>query len=78
MTIVEAVVEILKLENKALTAKEITDRILDKSLYQFNSKNIVGMVRGAIHRRCKGYENKNSISPALFEKLENNAYKLID
>jgi len=77
MTIVEAVVEVLKLENKALTAQEITDLILEKELYQFNSKNITSMVRGAIHRRCKGYENKNSVSPALFEKLDNKAYKLI-
>jgi hypothetical protein len=77
MTIADAAIEILKSEKKALTAQEITSLILERQLCKFNTKDEVGMVRRAIHRRCKGYDRKDSISPALFEKLENQTYRLI-
>jgi hypothetical protein len=77
MTITDAVIDVLKSEKKPLTVQAITDLILSRSLYQFNTKDEVAMVRGAIHRRCKGYDRKDSISPALFERLENKTYQLI-
>jgi hypothetical protein len=78
MTIAEAAAEILKTAKKPLTAQEITKLILEKGLYTFNTKDEVGMVRRAIHRRCKGYDRKDSISPALFEKTDDKAYILIE
>jgi hypothetical protein len=65
-TIAEAVVEVLKAAKEPMTAAEITQVILDKGLYEFNTKDQVGMVRRAIVRRCEGYERRDSVSPKLF------------
>lgn len=77
-TIADAAIEVLKKEKKPLTAQEITQLILERDLYEFNTEDKVGMVRRAIHRRCKGYDRKDSISPAYFEKLDNKTYKAIE
>lgn len=77
MTIAEAAQEVLKSSNKSLSVQDIARLILEKDLYQFNTKDTVGMVRRAIHRRCKGYNRKDSITPALFEKLDDKTYQLI-
>jgi hypothetical protein len=75
-TIAEAVVEVLKAAKEPMTAAEITQVILDKGLYEFNTKDQVGMVRRAINRRCEGYERKDSVLPNQFEKLSNGNYRL--
>lgn len=75
-TIAEAAVEVLKASKESMTAAEITQVILDKGLYKFNTKDQVGMVRRAIARRCEGYQRKDSISPKLFEKEANGNFFL--
>ena len=67
-TIAQAAVEGLKGAKEPMTAAEITQVILDKGLYEFNTKDQVGMVRRAIARRCEGYQRKDSITPKLFKK----------
>ena len=75
-TIAEAAIEVLKEAKESMTAAEITQAILDKGLYQFNTKDQVGMVRRAIARRCEGYSRKDSVSPKQFEKLQNGNFRL--
>lgn len=73
-TIAEAAIEVLKEAKEPMTATEITQAILEKGLYQFNTKDQVGMVRRAIARRCEGYTRKDSVSPKLFKKAENGEF----
>lgn len=47
-TIAEIAVDILKAAKKPLTISEITQAILDKGLYTFNTQDPKGIVRGAI------------------------------
>jgi hypothetical protein len=47
-TIAEAAIEVLKEAKEPMTAAEITQTILDKSLYQFNTKDQAGVVCRAI------------------------------
>ena len=75
-TIAEAVVEVLKAAKEPMTAAEITQVILDKGLYEFNTKDQVGMVRRAISRRCEGYERKDSMPDKIFEKRPSSQYTL--
>ena len=56
MTIAEAVKEVLKAENKDLTCREITEKILEKELYQFHTNNPYSVVIEAIRRRCEGLD----------------------
>ena len=75
-TIAEAAVEVLKATKEPMTAAEITQVILDKGLYEFNTKDQVGMVRRAITRCCEGYERKDGILPKLFRKQEEKKFSL--
>ena len=75
-TIAEAAVEVLTAAKEPMTAAEITQVILDKRLYEFNTEDQVGMVRRAIARRCEGYERKDSITPAIFQKTSGTRYTL--
>jgi len=77
-TIAEAAIEVLKESKQPMTAAEITQAILDKGLYTFNTKDPRAMVRGAIERRAEGVERKNSTEVKLFRKLSNNTYQLKD
>lgn len=73
-TIAEAAVEVLKAAKEPMTAAEITQIILDKGLYEFNTQDKVGMVRRAITRRCEGYERKDFLMPTLFQKTSDNKF----
>ena len=75
-TIAEAAMEVLKEAKEPMTAQEITQAILDKGLYEFNTKDQVGMVRRAIARRCEGYARKDSMPDKVFEKRPSSKYTL--
>jgi hypothetical protein len=73
-TIAEAAIEALQAEKQPMTAAEITDAILKKGLYTFNTKDPKAMVRGAIERRAEGIDRKNSTQIKLFKKLPDGKY----
>jgi hypothetical protein len=73
-TIAEVAIEVLKEAKQPMTAAEITQVILDKELYSFNTKDPRSMVRGAIERRAEGVERKNSTGARLFQKLPDGKY----
>jgi hypothetical protein len=75
-TIAEAAIEVLKETKQPMTAAEITQEILDKGLYSFNTKDPRAMVRGAIERRCIGIERKNTVAVKLFKKSSDGKYSL--
>jgi HB1, ASXL, restriction endonuclease HTH domain len=75
-TIAQAAIEVLQEANQPLTAAEITQAILDKGLYSFNTKDPKAMVRGAIERRCEGGNPKTTVDPTYFEKQSESKYAL--
>lgn len=77
-TIAQVAIEVLKEAKQPMTAAEITQAILDKGLYTFNTKDPRAMVRGAIERRCEGVNRKNSVVQKYFTKLPENKYQLTE
>ena len=75
-TIAQAAIEVLQESKQPMTAAEITQAILDKGLYGFNTKDPRTMVRGAIERRSEGVDRKNSTETKLFKKLPDGKYQL--
>ncbi|KAM3091272.1 winged helix-turn-helix domain-containing protein [Phormidesmis sp. 146-35] len=75
-TIAQAAIEVLKAEKQPMTAVEITEAILKKELYSFNTKDPKAMVRGAIERRCEGINRRNSVTEKFFEKLSDGKYAI--
>jgi hypothetical protein len=76
-TIAEVAIEVLNEAKQPMTAAEITQVILDKGLYSFNTKDPRSMVRGAIERRCEGNQRKQSVTPAFFRKSQGGKYLLL-
>lgn len=77
-TIAQVAIEVLKEAKQPMTAAEITQAILDKGLYTFNTKDPRAMVRGAIERRCEGVNRKNSVVQKYFTKLPEGKYQLAE
>ena len=75
-TIAQAAIEVLKEAKQPMTAAEITQAILDKGLYSFNTKDPRAMVRGAIERRCEGGNSKTTVTPTYFKKQSESKYVL--
>jgi len=76
-TIAEAAIEVLKDAKEPMTVAEITQAILDRELYSFNTKDQVGMVRRAIARRCDGITRRDTVDPKLFRKLSSGKFQLV-
>jgi restriction system protein len=53
MTILDACVEVLKEEGKALTAEEIYERVVAKNLYGFGAKDPLAVLRQTIRKHLK-------------------------
>ena len=75
-TIAEIAMDILKAAKEPLTIADITQAILDKALYTFNTQDPKGIVRGAIERRCEGLNRKDTVAPTYFEKLSDGKFYL--
>lgn len=69
MTIPEAVIEVMKTENRGLTYREITDIILERGLYRFKSSDPKNMVNNVIRRRCVNYDFPTAHPVKLFKVL---------
>ncbi len=77
-TVAQAAIAVLQAAKQPMTISDITQAILDKSLYTFNAKEPTAIVHGAIERRCEGLNRKNSIKPKYFKKLPDGKYALSD
>ena len=75
-TIVQSVIEILKSTKQPMTVQDITQSILEKGLYGFNTKEPRSIVRNAIERHCEGINRRNSASSKLFDKNSDGKYTL--
>jgi len=82
MTIKDAVIRVLKVERRAMTADEIYSEIIKKNLYTFGAQNPVNVVRTTIEYACdnSGYSNKDVISYFRIEKNNEGKriYSLLD
>ena len=78
LTIAQAAIEVLKETKQPMTAAEITQAILNKELYNFNTKDPRAMVRGAIERRCEGVTRKDTVSHKYFKKLADVSFQLFN
>lgn len=75
MKIYEAVVEVLKQENQALSVKEIYQKIVAAGLFKFSAKDPVAVAAKSIRLRTQG--ERNSKSDPLFMKTGDGKYQLL-
>jgi hypothetical protein len=75
-TIAQVAIEVLKEAEEPMTAVEITQVILDKELYSFNTKEPKSIVRNALERHCEGVNRRNSATEKLFKKHSDGKYTI--
>ncbi|PSB13847.1 hypothetical protein C7B61_07630 [filamentous cyanobacterium CCP1] len=76
-TITQVVVEVLQVARQPMSAADITQVILEKSLYTFSTKDPKSIVRGSIERHCEGSTRKELAAKKFFKKLADGKYELI-
>lgn len=66
MTIVEAIIYVLKQSNKGMTSVEIYNEIVKENLYVFGAKKPAAVVNGEIRRRCYGLDFPTAFPNKVF------------
>lgn len=66
MTIVEAIVTVLKNEQYGLSSEEVYSEIVKQKYYTFGAKNPQAVVNGQIRRRCQGLNFPTAYPVKLF------------
>ena len=74
MTIIEAAMEVLKAENKPLTAEEIYDLICKRNLYAFGAKDPLSIVRAELRRHSISFTGKTKASSAKVKEDSSKRY----
>jgi restriction system protein len=70
VTIIEAIVNILREQGKALSHKEIYDHIIRKNYYSFGAKDPVSVVRGEIRKHCYGIDFPSASPRKIFVEVK--------
>jgi restriction system protein len=78
MTIVEAIKEVMKREQKPLTPAQAFEAIVAAGLYNFKAKNPVSIVATQIRRHCKGLDLPKATGTKHFEAHGQNRYYFLD
>jgi len=70
MTIIEAIVNVLKEHGKPLSHKDIYDFIINKDYYSFGAKDPVSVVRGEIRKHCYGVDFPSASPRKIFIEVK--------
>lgn len=77
-TINQAIIDVLKKEGKALSAKEIYDKIIQFDYYRFRAENPVNIVRIQLRRHCMNLDFPTASPTKYFQVLKDGRYWIKD
>jgi hypothetical protein len=75
-TITSAIIDVLKKEGKALSIKDIHNRIVAAGLYQFNTANAEHVVRSQLRRHAENIQLKTASTTKHFVANSDGTYDL--
>ncbi|HEP8911363.1 TPA: restriction endonuclease [Pseudomonas aeruginosa] len=78
MTITEAIKQVMKSRNSAMTVGEAYRAIVDAGLYEFHADNPEHIVRSQIRRHCEGLDFPSSAPTKYFRLVGENRYEPIE
>ena len=67
MTIIQAIIKVMREAGCPLTPGEAYERIVERGLYEFRAQNPKGVVAAQIRRHCKGLEFPTAETKKYFE-----------
>jgi restriction system protein len=74
MTIIEVIKEVMRLENRPLSAQEAYVLITKHNLYEFHSENPSHIVRSQIRRHCKGIDFSTASKTKHFKLVDDGRF----
>lgn len=77
-TIVRAILEVMRAENRPMTVSEIYDAIIGSKLYRFKADRPVHVVRVQLRRHCLGIDLSKSSTTKYFGVNNGNYFLLVD
>jgi restriction system protein len=78
ITILKAIIEVMKLERKPLSVDEIYHLIIQKGLYVFKAKAPKSLISVELRRHCEGMNMKTARPNKYFRAYANGKYTLIE
>lgn len=78
MTITEAIKQVMKSRNSAMTVREAYRAIVDAGLYEFHADNPEHVVRSQIRRHCEGLDFPSAAPAKYFRLVGENRYEPIE
>ena len=77
MTILDAVKAVMLANSTPMTAEEIYRAIRDQALYEFHSRDALGIVKRQIRRHCEGLDLTMAAPVKHFRMVSNGRYELL-
>jgi len=77
MTIIDAVLAVMREANEPLSAAEVYDRILRRGLYKFGAKDPLNLVRAQMRRHSIDYEGRTGANTRYLEKVDNERFVML-
>lgn len=77
MTILEAAKAVMLANRMPMTAEEIYRAIRDQALYEFHSREPIGIVKRQIRRHCEGLNLSLAAPVKHFRMMANGRYELL-
>jgi restriction system protein len=76
MTIIEAVLHVMRAAGQPLTPGQVFAAIQDQGLYSFGAKDPLSIVRAQLRRHTMDYHRPTGASTRYFERLDGDRYTL--
>ena len=77
-TLAVVIAEVLQAHPAPMSAADVHEKIASASLFEFKSKDPVGIVRNALSRHCEQNQHSCSSKNKFFTKLPNGRYSRIE
>lgn len=68
--------DIVKQNGGAMTAQQIYDAMIERSLYEFKAKNPATVVRSQLRRHSKNHDAKNKVGEGIFIMHKDGRFEL--
>lgn len=74
MTMLEAVLIVLKKKNTPLSADEIYRYICQENLFSFGAQDPIAILKAQLRKNTLGFQGKSAVAKPTLKKLENKKF----
>jgi len=75
MTVIEAILAVLRERQAPMSASELLAEIQKKNLYAFKTKDSLNVVRAQLRRHTEGYDRPDASAAKLIRQVNHDSYE---